>query len=123
METKIFIGGRLRKLRNSHGLTQTELSQKINISTSYLNLIESNQRPLSLSVLMKLHDKFEIDIKEFTRDDSPETVSQLQRVFSDPINIDTPMTKREISNLVNNFPNAAESMVNLFNTALVLFCK
>ena len=115
MSEKIFIGGRIRRLRNAHGLSQTEMSKKIEISTPYLNLIESNERPLSLSVLMKLHEKFEIDIKEFTKDDSPELASQLKRVFDDPINMDTPMTRREISNLVNNFPNAASALVNIFN--------
>ena len=97
------------------GLTQAKMSKEIDISTSYLNLLGSNQRPLSLTVLMKTHERFNIDISEFTRDDSFELVNDLRHVFSDPLNIDTPMTKREISDFAQSFPNAAVALVNIFS--------
>jgi transcriptional regulator with XRE-family HTH domain len=115
MSEKFFVGARLRRLRTEHGLSQSRMADKIDISSSYLNLLESNQRPLSISVLMKINEKFDIDIKMFTRDQSPEIVTQLFRVLSDPININTPMTKREIADLANGFPNAAQSMINMYD--------
>ncbi len=71
MSEKFFVGSRLRQLRTEHDLSQSRMSEIIEISNSYLNLLESNQRPLSISVLMKINEKFDIDIKEFTRDHSP----------------------------------------------------
>ena len=115
MSEKFFVGPRLKRLRTEHGLSQSRMSEKIEISNSYLNLLESNQRPLSISVLMKINEKFDIDITEFTRDHSPEIASQLFRVLSDPININTPMTRREINDLANSFPNAAQSMINMYD--------
>lgn len=115
MSEKFFVGARLKRLRTEHGLSQSRMSEKIEISNSYLNLLESNQRPLSISVLMKINEKFDIDIKEFTRDHSPEIASQLSRVLSDPININTPMTRREIKDLTINFPNAAQAMINMYD--------
>ena len=115
MSEKFFVGARLRRLRTEHGLSQSRMAEKIDISSSYLNLLESNQRPLSISVLMKINEKFDIDITEFTRDHSPEIASQLFRVLSDPININTPMTRREINDLANSFPNAAQSMINMYD--------
>ena len=115
MSYKFFIGAKLKRLRNVHGLTQAKMSKEIDISTSYLNLLESNQRPLSLTVLMKIHERFSIDISEFTKDDSFELVNDLRHVFSDPMNMDTPMTKREISDFAQSFPNAAVALVSLFS--------
>ena len=97
MSEKFFVGARLRRLRTEHGLSQSRMAEIIEISNSYLNLLESNQRPLSISVLMKINEKFDIDIKEFTRDHSPEITSQLSRVLSDPININTPMTLKLVT--------------------------
>ena len=115
MSEKFFVGGKLKRVRKTLGLSQTQMSEEIGISASYLNLLESNQRPLSISVLMKINDRFDIDIKELTRDNSPEMTSQIKRVLSDPINIDTPMSSREINDFVNNFPNAAQSLINIFD--------
>ena len=115
MSDKFFVGGKLRRIRSTLSLSQTQMSEEIGISTSYLNLLESNQRPLSISVLMKINDRFDIDVKELTSDNSPEMTSQIKRVLADPINIDTPMSRREINDFVNNFPNAAQSLINVFD--------
>ena len=54
METKIFVGRKLRSLRDLHGLTQSKMAQALNISPTYLNLLEHNNRHLTLNVLIKL---------------------------------------------------------------------
>ncbi len=53
-ETKIFAGPRVRRVRNGLGLTQTAMAEALSISPSYLNLIERNQRPLTVQLLLKL---------------------------------------------------------------------
>ncbi len=48
METtakKLFIGPRLRRLRQELGLTQSRMAEELGVSASYLNLIERKQRP------------------------------------------------------------------------------
>ncbi len=47
-DRKIFAGPRIRRLRNARGLTQTAMAEGLGISPSYLNLIERNQRPLTV---------------------------------------------------------------------------
>ena len=47
---KVFAGARLRALREQHKLTQTELAVRLDISSSYVNQLESNQRPLTAAV-------------------------------------------------------------------------
>ena len=47
-EKKLMVGHKLRRLRKEHGLTQAQMAEEIGISTSYLNLIERNQRPVTV---------------------------------------------------------------------------
>ncbi len=53
-ENKIFAGPRVRRIRNGLSLTQTAMAEALGISPSYLNLIERNQRPLTVQLLLKL---------------------------------------------------------------------
>ena len=51
---KIFAGPRIKKIRNSIGLSQSAMANELNISPSYLNLIERNQRPITVQLILKL---------------------------------------------------------------------
>ncbi len=51
MRQKVFAGHAVRRLREKLGLKQVELAHRLGVSASYVNQIESNQRPLSASVL------------------------------------------------------------------------
>ena len=62
------LGGKVRNLRRKRGLTQAKLAEQLGISTSYLNLIENNRRPLSAPLLIKLAQEFQIDLQSFASD-------------------------------------------------------
>ena len=53
-DKKIFAGDRLRRLREQAGLKQAALAVKLGISASYLNQIESDQRPLTVALRGRL---------------------------------------------------------------------
>ena len=63
-EQKIFAGPRIRRIRNGKGLTQTAMAEGLGISPSYLNLIERNQRPLTVQLILKLASVYKVDPKE-----------------------------------------------------------
>jgi transcriptional regulator with XRE-family HTH domain len=42
------IGGKLRRLRQDRHLTQLQMAEALEISPSYLNLLEGNQRPVTV---------------------------------------------------------------------------
>ena len=48
---KNFLGVKLKTLREQRGLTQAALAQLLELSPSYLNQLENNQRLLSVLVL------------------------------------------------------------------------
>ena len=47
-DMKIFAGPRVRRMRNTLGITQTAMAEGLGISPSYLNLIEHNRRKVTL---------------------------------------------------------------------------
>ena len=59
MQEKILVGHKLRRFRQSIGLSQTAMSEALDISPSYLNLLEHNQRPLTVTLLLKLGNSFD----------------------------------------------------------------
>ena len=44
--TKHYAGARIHALRKQRGLTQVAMAKKLGLSTSYLNQLENDQRPL-----------------------------------------------------------------------------
>src|SRR5574344_729415 len=74
---KIFMGVRLRALRQERGLTQVALAQALGISPSYLNQLEQDQRPFTVSVLLKVHRVLGVDIQQFSEDEQARLVAQL----------------------------------------------
>ena len=83
-ETKIFAGPRVRRVRNGLGLTQTAMAEALSISPSYLNLIERNQRPLTVQLLLKLASVYKVDLDDL-QGESGGTASQLREIFADPL--------------------------------------
>jgi transcriptional regulator with XRE-family HTH domain len=47
------IGSKIRKERRSRGFSQSELSKKLDISPSYLNLLESGRRTITVPLLIR----------------------------------------------------------------------
>ena len=53
-EKKAMLGNKVRRLRRDRSLTQAQMAERLGISASYLNLIEHNQRPVTVQLLLKL---------------------------------------------------------------------
>ena len=68
--SKTFVGPRLRQLRREHKQTQAEMAKVLDVSTAYIGLLESNQRSLSVPMLMALSDSYAIDWRDLVRDEA-----------------------------------------------------
>lgn len=75
---KIFMGVRLRSLRQERGMTQVALAQALGLSPSYLNQLEQDQRPFTVPVLLKVHKALGVDIQQFSEDEEARRVAQLR---------------------------------------------
>ena len=114
MQEKILVGHKLRRFRQSSGLSQTAMAEALDISPSYLNLLEHNQRPLTVPLLLRLGNSFDIDLKAFAEDDSPALMTDLAEVFADPILSAERVSRSELQDLITAAPSAARGMLSLF---------
>ena len=117
---KILIGHKLKRLRQSLRISQLEMAQEINISPSYLNLLENNQRPITVNLLFKLGQLYNIDFKEFSDDETVKLTAELNEVFSDPILKSNEVTKRDIKNLANTSPTISSALLKLYDSYIKL---
>ena len=65
LQRKLFLGARLKRLRRERGLNQSQMADELGISASYLNHLERNQRPVTATLLLKLAETYEVDMRAF----------------------------------------------------------
>jgi predicted transcriptional regulator/transcriptional regulator with XRE-family HTH domain len=108
------LGARVRALRRREGLTQTEFARRLDISTSYLNLIENNRRPLSAAVLIKLAGVFDIDLQSFSSSGEDRITRDLVEAFGDPVFEDFGLTSADLRDLAGNSPQLSAAVLALY---------
>lgn len=113
-DQKLFAGQRIRRLRKDRGLTQSRMAEDLGISTSYLNLIERNQRPLTAQTLLKLAGVYDIDVKEFSGSEEARAITRLQEVFRDPL-FEGRIGDAEIRDIASASPEAGEAVSLLYH--------
>lgn len=115
-DRKLFAGARIRRLRRDLGLTQAAMAESLGISTSYLNLVERDQRPVSAQLLIRMVDAFDIDPRGLAGDEEARAYTQLREIFADPMFLDTPVADQEIRDIAAASPNAVDAIARLFQT-------
>ena len=63
-DLKIF-GLRIRELRKKSKLTQSELAEKIGLSTNFIGMVERGERNTSVDKIFKLSRAFNLSLAEF----------------------------------------------------------
>ena len=111
---KLFVGPRLRRFRETLGLTQARMAEDLGISASYLNLIERNQRAMSAKVLLRMADRYDFDIAAIAGSSDVQLISDVYDALRDPLFRDAQVTKSEAEDLVGASPNAARAILRLY---------
>ncbi|MEL6788940.1 MAG: short-chain fatty acyl-CoA regulator family protein [Pseudomonadota bacterium] len=109
---KLFIGPKLRRLRQSLGLTQTRMAQELEISPSYLNLIEGNQRPVSAALLIRLTQNYDVPLDELSGTNDVALVADLYEALRDP-RLARAIPKSEVEAVVAASPAIAAAFLDL----------
>ncbi len=74
---KMYAGARLRRLREERNLSQSALAKALELSPSYVNQLENDQRPLTVPVLLKLNAEFDLDVQFFAADSDARPVADV----------------------------------------------
>jgi XRE family transcriptional regulator, fatty acid utilization regulator len=115
------LGHKIRRLRRDRALTQAQLAQQLAISTSYLNLIESNQRAVTVEILLKIGAIFDVDLSSFAEDEGERLLSGLTEVFGDPLftqagRAGSALARQDLVDLATQAPAAAEAVIALYRS-------
>jgi len=110
----IKIGGKLRRIRQERHLSQSQMAQELGISPSYLNLLESNQRPVTVRVLLTLAERFAVDISALASDSDAQIATDLMEVFSDPFFDDHDVKASDLKHLSESLPAVARATLELY---------
>ncbi|MGL6210176.1 MAG: helix-turn-helix domain-containing protein [Paracoccaceae bacterium] len=82
---KTFIGPHLRRLRLERGETQGAMARALGISASYVNLLENNERSVSVAVLLRLFEAYGVDWRQIAEDDGSAQLADLRAVIQGPL--------------------------------------
>lgn len=111
--TKSFIGPRLRQLRRQHKQTQAEMARALGVSTAYVNLLENNQRSLSVQLLMTLSDVYGVDWRDLIVDDSSFQLADLRNAMRDPMFGGEAPDLQELRAAVDHAPQLVDRFLRL----------
>ena len=112
-EHPVYMGPRLRRLRRDLGLTQANMATDLDISPSYVALLERNQRPLTADMLLRLARTYRLDMASLATDGHDDTIARLQTVLKDPMFGDIDVPALEATDVVTGFPGITEAFLRL----------
>jgi predicted transcriptional regulator/transcriptional regulator with XRE-family HTH domain len=114
MARKTLLGNKIRRLREGANLTQARMAEQLGISASYLNLIEHDQRPVTVALLLKLGKQFDVELTDLSDDDDRKLATGLREVFADGTLAAQGIAPEEIKALAEAAPNAAKAILELY---------
>jgi hypothetical protein len=83
MRDKLFMGPKVRALREGQKLTLEACAQRLGLSASYLSQVETNQRPVTARVLIALSRVFNVSPGEFDSDEETRLIADLREASAD----------------------------------------
>ena len=107
------IGHKIKTKRRKLGITQADLSKKLSISPSYLNLIESGKRKVNVDLLLKLANELNIEMSDISKKIDTNLYQNLMDLLGDNLFENLDITNFDIKELVNTNPLIAKALVKL----------
>ena len=68
------IGHKVKVKRKKLGITQADLSKRLSISPTYLNLMEAGKRKIDLDLLLKISTELNVDVSDISKKSLTEIV-------------------------------------------------
>ncbi|WP_331270945.1 helix-turn-helix transcriptional regulator [Magnetospirillum fulvum] len=116
MSGKLYIGHKLRRLRERHALSQAALATRLGVSPSYLNQIENNQRPLTVPVLLRIAQVLDVDLARLVEDEESRLVADLREALNDPLFGGDGIPLAELRNAAAASPDLAKRVLALYRS-------
>jgi predicted transcriptional regulator/DNA-binding XRE family transcriptional regulator len=110
--SKSFVGPRLKRLREERGLTQAAVAQKLEVSASYYNQLENNQRSLTPALMAKVAELFKVDGQFFSDAEEARLVSDMRDALASSAP-DEAIALAELKQVASELPAVARALVTI----------
>ena len=110
---RLYVGPSLRRLRRDRGLTQSDMAADLEVSPSYIALLERNQRPVTAEILLRLAQTYDLDMTALAGGGGAQDLARLQAVLKDPLFADIDLSALETEDVATNFPGIGEALLRL----------
>lgn len=113
---KTLIGPRLRQLRREHKQTQAEMAATLGVSAAYVNLLENNQRSLSIKMLMALSSAYGVDWRDLIKDEASHRLADLRNAVQDPVFGEEAPDLQELRAAIDHAPKLVDNFLHLYRS-------
>jgi hypothetical protein len=110
---KTFIGPQLRRLRQERNETQAQMAKGLGISTSYVNLLEKNERSVSVQVLLRLFEVYGVDWRALAEEATGPALADLRAALQDPIFSEAKPDLAQLRAALVHAPNLVSAFLQL----------
>jgi len=90
------------------------MAAHLEVSASYVALLERNHRPLSGQMLARLAQAYDLDLKGFLGGGGDDETARLASLLKDPMFADLDLPSVELSDISTNFPGVTEALLRLY---------
>ena len=107
------IGPKIRAFRRQLGLQANKLAEELEISPSYLNLIEGGKRKIDGDLLLKVCEKLNIQLSDLTTKSDINLENTISEILDDKLFEDLDILGPEVKDLVGTNPKIGRALVRL----------
>ena len=107
------IGPKIKAFRRKLGIQANKLAEQLNISPSYLNLIEGGKRKIDGDLLLKVCQELKIELSDLTTKSDLNLVNNISELLDDQLFEDLDILSPEIKDLVSTNPKIAKALIKL----------
>lgn len=108
------IGLRISTRRKALGISQAALARTVEVSASYLNLIESNKRQVGGRLLQKIATALGVEMDALTGEAEHRLIHELVEAFADPVLAGSGFGLDNARQLVATSPEIAQVLATLY---------
>ena len=107
------IGPKIKAFRRQLGIQANKFAEQINISPSYLNLIESGKRKIDGDLLIKISKDLRVELSDLTSKSDINLENNISELLDDQLFEDLDILGPEVKDLVNTNPKIAKALIKL----------
>jgi len=107
------IGPKIKAFRRQLGIQANKLAEQLNISPSYLNLIEGGKRKIDGDLLLKVCQELRIELSDLTSKSDLNLANNISELLDNQLFEDLDILGPEIQDLVSTNPKIARALIKL----------